>query len=71
MDFLRDLWGFLTVRKKFWLLPLILALLLRLTQNLPSILVTVLLLGREQLGPKALHSALQSFRGNAAKDDPA
>jgi len=50
---------------------LILALLLRLTQNLPSILVTVLLLGREQLGPKALHSALQSFRGNAAKDDPA
>jgi|MTBAKSStandDraft_1061840.scaffolds.fasta_scaffold00006_242 hypothetical protein len=50
---------------------LILALLLRLTQNLPSILVTVLLLGKEQLGPKALHSALQSFRGNAAKDDPA
>lgn len=50
---------------------LILALLLRLTQSMPSILVTVLLLGREQLGPKALHSALQSFRGNAAKDDPA
>lgn len=28
MDFLRDLWGFLTVRKKFWLLPIILTLLL-------------------------------------------
>lgn len=47
------------------------ALLLRLTQSMPSILVTVLLLGREQLGPKALHDALQSFRGSAAKDDPA
>ncbi len=28
MDFLKDLWGFLKVRKKFWLLPLILVLLL-------------------------------------------
>jgi len=28
MDFLNDLWGFLKVRKKFWLLPLILMLLL-------------------------------------------
>lgn len=28
MDFLKDLWGFLRVRKKFWLVPLILALLL-------------------------------------------
>ena len=28
MDFLKDLWGFLKVRKKFWLVPLILALLL-------------------------------------------
>ena len=28
MDFLQDLWGFLKVRKKFWLLPIILALLL-------------------------------------------
>lgn len=28
MDFLKDLWGFLRVRKKFWLLPLILMLLL-------------------------------------------
>jgi hypothetical protein len=28
MDFLKDLWGFLKVRKKFWLLPLILMLLL-------------------------------------------
>lgn len=28
MDFLTDLWGFLKVRKKFWLLPLILTLLL-------------------------------------------
>jgi hypothetical protein len=27
MEFLRDLWGFLRVRKKFWLLPLILVLL--------------------------------------------
>lgn len=28
MDFLKDLWGFLKVRKKYWLAPLILALLL-------------------------------------------
>ncbi|HRY99291.1 MAG TPA: DUF5989 family protein [Bacteroidales bacterium] len=28
MEFLKDLWGFLRVRKKFWLLPLILVLLL-------------------------------------------
>jgi len=28
MDFLRDLWSFLKVRKKFWLLPIILVLLL-------------------------------------------
>lgn len=28
MDFLRDLWNFLKVRKKFWLLPVILVLLL-------------------------------------------
>lgn len=28
MEFLLDLWGFLRVRKKFWLLPLILTLLL-------------------------------------------
>ena len=27
MDFLRDLWGFLKNRKKFWLLPLIVVLL--------------------------------------------
>jgi hypothetical protein len=27
MDFLKDLWGFLKNRKKFWLLPLILILL--------------------------------------------
>ena len=27
MDFVRDLWGFLKVRKKFWLLPIILTLL--------------------------------------------
>jgi len=27
MDFLKDLWGFLNVRKKFWLLPIILVLL--------------------------------------------
>ncbi|SOB58358.1 conserved protein of unknown function [Pseudodesulfovibrio profundus] len=27
MDFLKDLWGFLKVRKKFWLLPVILVLL--------------------------------------------
>ena len=28
MEFLRDLWGFLKVRKKFWLLPIIVILLL-------------------------------------------
>ena len=28
MEVLRDLWGFLKVRKKFWLLPIILILLL-------------------------------------------
>jgi hypothetical protein len=28
MDVLRDLWGFMKVRKKFWLLPIILSLLL-------------------------------------------
>jgi hypothetical protein len=27
MDFLKDLWGFLKNRKKFWLLPLIVILL--------------------------------------------
>ncbi|WP_243544818.1 DUF5989 family protein [Pseudodesulfovibrio tunisiensis] len=27
MDFLKDLWGFLRERKKFWLLPIILVLL--------------------------------------------
>jgi hypothetical protein len=27
MDFLKDLWGFLKVRKKYWLLPIILTLL--------------------------------------------
>ncbi len=27
MDFLKDLWGFLKSRKKFWLLPLITILL--------------------------------------------
>ena len=28
MDFLKDLWGFMKVRKKYWLLPIILVLLL-------------------------------------------
>ncbi|KAF0195974.1 MAG: hypothetical protein FD166_2701 [Bacteroidetes bacterium] len=28
MEFLKDLWSFLKVRKKFWLLPVILVLLL-------------------------------------------
>jgi len=28
MDFIKDLWGFLRARKKFWLLPVILMLLL-------------------------------------------
>jgi hypothetical protein len=28
MEFLKDLWGFMKVRKKFWLLPIILVLLL-------------------------------------------
>ena len=27
MEFIKELWGFLSVRKKFWLLPLILILL--------------------------------------------
>ncbi len=27
MDFLKDLWGFMKERKKFWLLPIILSLL--------------------------------------------
>jgi competence protein ComGC len=28
MEFIKDLWGFLRVRKKFWLLPLIVVLLI-------------------------------------------
>ncbi len=28
MDFLRDLWGFFKSRKKYWLLPIIIILLL-------------------------------------------
>ncbi|HPG33990.1 MAG: DUF5989 family protein [Lentimicrobium sp.] len=28
MEFIKDLWSFLRVRKKFWLLPVILVLLL-------------------------------------------
>jgi Family of unknown function (DUF5989) len=28
MDFLKDLWGFMRARKKFWLAPLIIILLL-------------------------------------------
>lgn len=28
MDIIKDLWGFLRARKKFWLLPIILTLLL-------------------------------------------
>ena len=28
MDFLKDLWGFLKVRKKFWLLPIIVFMML-------------------------------------------
>lgn len=28
MDFIKDLWGFLRVRKKFWLLPILLTLLI-------------------------------------------
>jgi hypothetical protein len=28
MDFLKDLWGFLRTRKKYWLLPIIVILLL-------------------------------------------
>ncbi|SLM29993.1 conserved exported hypothetical protein [Desulfamplus magnetovallimortis] len=27
MDFIKDLWGFMRVRKKFWLLPIVLSLL--------------------------------------------
>lgn len=28
MDFIKDLWGFMKERKKYWLLPIILTLLL-------------------------------------------
>ncbi len=28
MEFIKDLWGFLKVRKKFWLVPIILVLLI-------------------------------------------
>jgi hypothetical protein len=28
MDFLKDLWGFLKVRKKYWLMPIIITLLI-------------------------------------------
>ncbi len=28
MEFIKDFWGFLKVRKKFWLLPIIVTLLL-------------------------------------------
>jgi len=28
MDFLKDLWGFLNSRKKFWLLPLIVVMVM-------------------------------------------
>jgi len=28
MDFIRDLWGFMRVRKKYWLLPIIIILVL-------------------------------------------
>lgn len=28
MDFLKDLWGFLKVRKKYWMIPLIFCLLI-------------------------------------------
>jgi len=28
IEFVKDLWGFMTVRKKFWLAPIILILLL-------------------------------------------
>lgn len=28
MEFLKDLWGFLRVRKKYWLLPMIVTLLM-------------------------------------------
>jgi hypothetical protein len=28
MDFLTDLWGFMKVRKKYWLLPIIITLVL-------------------------------------------
>ena len=28
MDFLKDLWGFLKARKKYWLMPIIITLLI-------------------------------------------
>jgi len=27
MDFIKDIWGFMKIRKKFWLLPILLSLL--------------------------------------------
>ena len=27
MDFIKDIWGFMKVRKKFWLLPIIVSLI--------------------------------------------
>lgn len=43
MDFLRDLWGFLRCRKKFWLLPLITILL--------TLGVLIVLAGSSALAP--------------------
>lgn len=48
---------------------LVAALLLRLTQNVPAVILTVLLLDKEQLGPKALRGAVQAFRAASAGED--
>lgn len=43
MEFLKDLWGYMKVRKTFWLLPIILTLLL--------LSVLILLAGGSALAP--------------------
>ncbi|MCM0756007.1 flippase-like domain-containing protein [Desulfovibrio aminophilus] len=50
---------------------LVAALLLRLTQNMPTVIVTVLLLGKEHLGPRALKEAFQAFRSAPDSENPA
>ncbi|WP_027176118.1 hypothetical protein [Desulfovibrio aminophilus] len=49
---------------------LVAAQLLRLTQNMPTVIVTVLLPGKEHLGPKALREAFQAFRSAPDNENP-